>query len=234
MSRPVPRARPGLPVSRDHQNVVAEEAEPAPVTGGVPTPAFSLWARPRQRRHLYGTYGLPHFLNFAVSWYANIGTSDTNVVGASRLPTDVHRGTPAKVVALEVDVQRARQPPIAAPLHCALRFGCTCRWSDIRGAGSRHLHLPCSGGGTSGGTCEYAPMNADGTPCVGPVHLLLLADRRGRDTRRTSGEFAATSPADRRHPGRDQRPHPRARGPALSLHRVDTVTGFPIHSSPQT
>ena len=150
------------------RTLVAEEAEPAPVSAGIPTPAFSVvGAAPPTAPPYTGATVTPYSLNFAVSWYANVGTSYANVVGANPSCQPTCTAGPAKVVALEVD-NSGNAATNCSTSTCALQVWMYLPlvgypWSAAAGTST----CPVPVNGTSGGTCQYAPMNADGTPCLG-------------------------------------------------------------------
>jgi len=150
------------------RTLVAEEVEPAPVSAGVPTPAFSVvGAAPATVPPYTGATVSPYSMNFAVSWYANIGTSYANVVAADPSCQPICTAGPAKVVALEVD-NAGNAATNCSTKTCALQVWMYLPlvgypWSAA--AGSSTCPVPVNG--TPGGTCKYAPMNADGTPCLG-------------------------------------------------------------------
>ena len=149
------------------RTLVAEEAEPAPATGGVPTPPFSILGAAAPNASYTGTVVTPYSLNFGVSWYANVGTSYNNVVGANAACTPSCTAGPAQVVAVEVD-SSGNAATNCSTTTCSLQVWMYLPlvgypWSAAAGTST----CPVPVNGTPGGTCEYAPMNADGTPCVG-------------------------------------------------------------------
>lgn len=156
---------PSLSVIR---TLIAEETEPAPVSGGIPTPAFSILgaAQPTVPPYMGATVS-PYSLNFAVSWYANVGTSYNNVVGASPSCTPTCTAGPAKVVAIEVN-SSGNPATNCSTSSCSLQVWMYLPlvgypWSAAAGTST----CPVPVDGTAGGACQYAPMNADGTPCLG-------------------------------------------------------------------
>ena len=159
------------------RSLVAAEVEPAPVNysvnpSGVPTPAFSVVGSATPTSPPYtGSTVVPYSMNFAVSWYANIGISHGNVVASSSQCQPTCTAGPAKIVALEVDgnghgVTSATSCNVSSP--CGLQVWeylplVGYPWSSASGVST----CPVPVNGTLNGTCQYAPMNADETPCTG-------------------------------------------------------------------
>jgi len=132
-----------VPALAPLRTLVSGEVEPAPVTGGVPTPAFQ-------------SIG-----NFAATWTTNVGTNYNNVTGSSNCPTICTAG-PAKVVAEELDA--AGNPVVSTPsgpnTTCSTTSPCSFQvrlylpQMSPTSPGTSTCPVPING--TPNGTCQYS------------------------------------------------------------------------------
>ena len=135
-----------IPALAPIRSLVASEVEPAPqANGGFPPPAFQ-------------SVG-----NFAVTWYANIGTQYSNVVGySSSCPSKSCTAGPAQIVAEEIAANGSpvtstsagpnTQCTVAGP--CSLQVRMYLPLVGVTSPGVSTCPVPVNG--TSGGTCQYS------------------------------------------------------------------------------
>jgi Tfp pilus assembly protein PilV len=144
-----------LPAMAPFHSLLAAEVEPAPPVNGVPTPGFA-------------SIG-----NFAMTFYANIGTAYDNTVSCpvTTPPTPTCAGTtagPAKIVAGEYD---SSGHPVTTGA-----TGTTCNASSQCSLQVR-MFLPITGVGSPGqSTC---PGVGAGPTCLYPTTYKLLANIQG-------------------------------------------------------
>jgi hypothetical protein len=166
-----------LPAMKPFHSLIAAEVEPAPPANGIPTPGF-------------GSVG-----NFAVTFYANIGTGYDNTVSCPTGQTCTSGGTtagPAKIVAQELDGSGS---PVTASTTCSTSTPCSLQvrmYLPQTGLPSSPGVSSCPGIGT-GPTCQYSasnyrlfdnvqdvvnsPANVDGTGApVDPIFSYTIFD----------------------------------------------------------
>ncbi len=135
-----------LPALAPLQTLLRAEVEPAAPSGaGVPTAGFAQ----------YTASSVNYSLNFAVQFYANVGTAYNNLTSAGTT------AGPAKIVALEVDQSGN---PVTSSTSCTTSSPCT---FQVR------RYLPIVNSGIS--TCPVA-TNGGAGPCQYPTTYTLITD----------------------------------------------------------
>ena len=127
-----------IPAMAPFHGLLAAQVEPAPASGGVPTPAF-------------GAMG-----NFSMTFYSNVGTLANNTVSCPSGQSCPNGGTtagPAKIIAIELD---GTGKPVTATTACNAAHPCSFQlrmYLPITGLSAPGVSS-CPGVGT-GPACQY-------------------------------------------------------------------------------
>jgi len=126
-----------LPAMAPFHGLLAAQVEPAPMSAGVPTPAFAAIG------------------NFSMTFYSNVGTAYNNTVSCPSGPCATGGTTagPAKIVAVELD---ANGSPVTATTACNTAHQCSFQlrmYLPLTGLTAPGVSS-CPGVGT-GPTCQY-------------------------------------------------------------------------------
>ena len=127
-----------IPAMAPFHGLLAAQVEPAPMSAGVPTPAFAALG------------------NFSMTFYSNVGTTGNNTVSCPSGQTCPNGGTtagPAKIVAVELD---GNGNPVTATTVCSAAHPCSFQlrmFLPLTGLTAPGVSS-CPGVGT-GPTCQY-------------------------------------------------------------------------------
>jgi len=133
-----------VPALAPIRSLIASEVEPAPVTGGIPTPAFQQLG------------------NFAATWTANIGTQHGNVVGNNAACATSCTAGPAQIVAEELDssnnpvtsTQAGPNTKCTSLSPCSFQVRMYLPRLSTSAPGYSTCPVPING--TTGGTCQWS------------------------------------------------------------------------------